>query len=389
MPLRPHVALACGAVLWTLAVNPQGQARDPATPGELGISSEEMELLDSGRKLRDYPCSIRLNEPVLGFDYRFHAGFRATIPLRHLVGEEMMTLIYRVRSLDGANRPLFYRNGVEVPGGEQGRNLLLFGGEFSLGEGEYQLDLALAGASGAVCTSRFEFESRRARRGKRVPLTLPPGEIAWAAHEVSRVWPRSDSADPLRFKILVNVPPFRNSSKPLTADDVAYLLSFLKYFGERAPLKDVALTAFNLKEQRIVHRQPPRPWLSLADLGRSLGGVESNQMISVDALRKDGVTNFLSQLIDREVRGADADAVLFLGPLGFRGENLKSLARELSGRHPPLYYLRYRFRAAGPTFGDPIRDFVREAGGESFEIADPYQLYEAVEEILEELEGPR
>ena len=70
----------------------------------VGLSSfvhTDRAVLETQEPRNDLPCTVTGLKPVLGFDFRFHSGYEASIPLLEFGGGNRLVVLFRIAAEGG------------------------------------------------------------------------------------------------------------------------------------------------------------------------------------------------------------------------------------------------------------------------------------------------
>jgi hypothetical protein len=186
---------------------------------------------------------------MLGFDLRFHSGYRATFGIKTLAaaGGWLQAVIRLTPAPSGRTVVLRQRFTIpDLPLDAKGEVTLT--GGFDLGPGRYRVDWTIRDANNRVCSSRWDLEAKPGRGERDLPLTLDPNSISGGEDDAAdyESLTRRDPARPLYVKILLNLSPPKAGGILSTADAGA-LLSILSGLAREPNIGRVSLVAFNLR----------------------------------------------------------------------------------------------------------------------------------------------
>src|SRR5262249_46344498 len=135
-----------------------------------------------------------------------------------------------------------------------------------------------------------------------------------------------------------------------------------------------SLIAFNMQEQRVMYRQENADRIDFPALGDAL---KSLNLGTVDLKRlseKHGDTEFLSDLIKREV-GSDQqapDALIFAGPKVMLDTNVpQDSLKQVGDVSFPVFYMNYALNPQAVPWKDSISRAVRFFKGTEYTISKP------------------
>ena len=142
-------------VFWVSLAHGQVLLNTSLSGGAVRLLNSDQAVLEAGENRDDLPCSVVSLKPVLGFDLRFHSGYEVSVPLRELSGSEnLLTILFRVSSLEPAGSPIYFIHRMKVPPIEDdAKGDAYFQGGFDLGEGKYKVEWLMRDRTERVCSS--------------------------------------------------------------------------------------------------------------------------------------------------------------------------------------------------------------------------------------------
>lgn len=337
--------------------------------------------------LPELKCRLHRRDPVLDYEFRFHAPFWVSIPLRRLYGggrRLKTTAVIRPVSVEGAE-PVWindtYELGKEVPKGFGGNAEL--SGAFALGEGRYEVYWRLEDEAGRSCELSWNLEAKLSRRHRHVNLTVEPGEVTQAGVYLFRPErARRSRGAGLRIKLLMNLDMRSRRRSRVQLWRYAPMISGLRVMSRHEDLSEFAVVAFSLEEQRVLHRQAMSRRIDFPKLG---GAIESLSPATVEfnTLRKGSDLAFLDTLLADELSDAEeVDAIVFLGADDRFGKRVSDETLErIRAQGIPVFHFNstlYLWRGA-------IGNAVRSLGGKEYKVRRPHELAKAVEELVGEI----
>ena len=385
---------AAGACLFILAGGLSGQVmmRGFGSDGVVRIHNTDLAIFEAKEARRDLPCAVSPNQPILGFDLRFHATYEVAIPLRELAGKEnLLTILFRVRSEARPNEPLYFMQRVRVPEiEEQARGDAYLHGGFDVGEGSYQVEWLMRDRAERVCSAFWDVKAVLPERDREIELRVAADQISEPEFEQFKEEPpvvRSSGGDSLSVKILINFAPQNSRAATLQPFDTSALVAILRTIAREPRIGKFSVVAFNLHEQRIIHRQDGVSRIDFPALGASL---ESLNLGTVDLKRlseEHGDTRFLADLIQQEFGAEPApDALIFAGPKVLLEKNVSeeqlAVLRDVSY---PVFYMNYNLYPRENPWRDAIGNAVRFFKGAEFTISRPRDLWFAVSEVVSQI----
>jgi len=207
--LRPTAFAAVGLV-WVLAASAANGWAQTRLGTEFRLQSNDMAVLESDEPRADFSCQVTPEKPALGFDLRFHADYRVTVPLKVLadVGGRLQVLM-QVTPVADSEEPVYLAQRfavTNIPPQAKGESILA--GGFDLGFGRYRVDWMMRDGRGQICSSHWELEAKRGRGQRELPLTLEPNMIAERVDLFGDELPvQRDATHPLHVKMLLNLSP--------------------------------------------------------------------------------------------------------------------------------------------------------------------------------------
>ncbi|HYO80921.1 MAG TPA: acetyltransferase, partial [Bryobacteraceae bacterium] len=302
--------------------------------------------------------------------------------------ENLLTILLRVTPVEPAGERQYFVQRIRVPAVEEdSKGDAYLQGSFDAGEGKYKVQWLMRDRTERVCSSTWDVDAVLPQRDKQIALALQPGEIRQSDREQFKDEPpvaRSAEEPPLNIKVLVNFAPQNARSSTLQPLDTSALVSILRNIARDPRIGRFSVVAFNLHEQRVLHRQDNAEKIDFPALGEAL---ESLDLGTVDLKRlshKNGDTEFLAGLIKEEVGAAAApDAVVFAGPKAMLDENIpQESLREIGGLNYPVFYMNYNLQPQNVPWSDTIGKAVKFLKGQEYTISKPRDLWFAVTEMV-------
>jgi hypothetical protein len=360
-----------------------------ATPGAVvHLVPTDMAVLELQEPRKDLACTVTPVKPALGFDLRLHAGYEVIVPLKDLAGSEgALNIVFRVTPDLHKDQPVYFSQRVRMPPiAEDAKGEVEMEGSFDLGEGAYHVDWLMRDPAERVCSSYWDVEAALADSDKEVSLVVLPGELRATDLEPFREEPpveRIQPDRPLSVKVLLNVAPQRMNSVVLRPLDVKALVSILRSVYREPRIGTFSVVAFNLQQQRVIFRQETASRIDFPALGTA---VDSLALGTVDIRRlaeKNGDTQFLSNLVRREVGGSKFDAVVFAGPKALLEENVPAEDLKQMGQvDSPMFYMNYILDPQAAPWRDAIGNVVKFFRGAEYTISRPKDLWNALTEMV-------
>ena len=358
------------------------------------LIGSDMAVLEARDVRKDLPCVVTPTKPVLGFDLKFHSGYEITVPMRELAGpENMLTILFRVASEEKKESPLYFTQKIRVPSIEEdAKGEAYLQGTFDLGEGKYQVDWLMRDRAERVCASFWDSEAALSAKDKALELNLKAGDIAASDKEefIDEPFDGKVSEPPaLSVKVLVNFAPQNSSASTLQPADTTALVSILRSIQRDPHIHRFSVVAFNLQEQKILYRQDASDHIDFPAIGEALRGLQLGRVNFEKLQQKNSDTEFLSNLIQNELKKADGnapDAVIIAGPKVMLNENVPSEALKTVGEPEyPLFYMNYNLYPQLTPWRDSIGQAVKYFKGQEFTISRPRDLWFAVSEMVSKI----
>lgn len=377
------VLLCAGALPAQVVIQGSGPA------GTVRIFNTDAAILESQDPRKDLPCSVTSIKPVLGFDLKFHSGYDVTVPLKELAGSDnLLTMIFRVSPAERPDEPVYFSQRVTVPSIEEdAKGDAYLQGAFDVGQGKYRVDWLMRDRSERVCSGFWEVEAELPDRDKEVALEIEPGAIVASDREMFKYEPpveRAEREGPLNVKVMVNFAPQNAESATLQPLDTNALVSILRSIAREPRIGKFSIVAFNMHEQRVLYRQDDTSQIDFPAIGQAL---ETLSLGTVDLKRlsqKDGETQFLGELITKELKGPEKpDAVIFAGPKVMLESSVpQDTLRALGEPEFPVFYMNYNLNPQVNPWRDAIGNAVKYFRGFEYTISRPRDLFNAWNDIM-------
>jgi hypothetical protein len=349
----------------------------------------DLAVLEVQEPRKDLPCTVTPVKPLLGFDLRFHAGYEVGVPLRELAGSEnLLTMIFRVTPDSHKDDPFFFVQRVRVPPiPEDAKGDAYLQGSFDLGEGQYHVDWLMRDRSERVCSFYWDAEATLAPRDKQISVALPADSVQPSETEPFKEEPpvaRSQGETPLNVKVLINFAPQNSHSATLQPLDTTALVSILRSIAREPRIGKFSIVAFNLQEQRVIYRQDKADRIDFPALGEALQSLNLGTIDLQKLAHKNGETEFLTNLIQKEIGGQEQpDALIFAGPKVILEENIPvDSLKEVGDVEYPVFYMNYNLQPQTNPWKDAIGRAVKFFRGYEFTISRPRDLWVAVTDMV-------
>ncbi len=383
--------LLCGLIPAALPVvlHAQSPLVGSGPGGAVRMFPTDWAILEVQEPRKDLPCTVSPVKPTLGFDLRFHAGYEVSVPLKELAGtDNQLTMIFRVTPETRKDDPSFFVQRVRVPAIQaDASGSAYLQGAFDLGEGKYHIDWLMRDRMERVCSSYWDADAALAEKDKQLSLALGPDAVEAAEMEAFKEEPpveRAQGEIPLNVKVLINFAPQNASAATLQPLDTAALVSILRTIAREPRFGKFSLIAFNLQEQRILYRQENSNRIDFPALGDALHSLSLGTVDLKRLSNKNGETDFLANLIQREVGGEDRpDALIFAGPKALIEDSVPTDSlKEVGEVEYPVFYMNYNLQPQNTPWRDAIGRAVKFFKGDEFTISRPRDLWSAVSEIV-------
>ena len=380
------------AVVAAIVAGTAANAQVPLVASGLGggvrLHNTDLAVLEAGEARKDLPCVVSPNKAFLGFDLRFHAGYDLSIPMKELAGNEnLLTILFRVAPEKQRDQYQYFVQRIRVPSiEEEAKGDALMQGGFDLGEGKYYIDLLVRDRSERVCSHSWDVEAQLPAKDKQIELVMAPGAIEPmqpGQFEHEPPVERDTSKPLLDIKVLMNFAPQRATASTLRPHDTAALVSILRTISRDPRIGKFTLVAFNLQEQRVFFRQDAADRIDFPGLGESLNSLNLGTVDLQRLSDKHGDTNFLADLIAKEVSPGATDALIFAGPKAMLEENIPTAQiRQVGDIEYPVFYMNYNLYPQANPWRDTIGNAVKILKGFEYTITRPRDLWFAVTDLV-------
>ena len=356
--------------------------------GGVRLHNTDLAVLEAGDPRKDLPCVVSPNKAFLGFDLRFHAGYDLSIPMKELAGSEnLLTILFRVAPEGQRDHYQYFLQRIRVPSiEEEAKGDAQMQGGFDLGEGKYYIDLLVRDRTERVCSHTWDVEAQLPPKDKQIGMVMPPGAIEPmqpGQFELEPPVARDTSTPLLNIKVLMNFAPQRATASTLRPHDTAALVSILRTISRDPRIGKFTLVAFNLHEQRVFFRQDAADRIDFPGLGESLNSLNLGTVDLKRLSDKHGDTNFLADLIAKEVAPGATDALIFAGPKAMLEENIPTdQIRQVGEIEYPVFYMNYNLNPQANPWRDTIGNAVKILKGFEYTITRPRDLWFAVTDLV-------
>lgn len=358
--------------------------------GPVRIFNTDMAILETQDVRKDIPCTVTPGKATLGFDLRFHGGYDVAVPLKELAGSEnQLTIVFRVTPQDHKDQPSYFMQHYRVPSLEEdAKGEANLTGSVDLGEGSYHVDWLMRDRAERVCSFYWDVEATLPSKDKQIELALSAGQVEPVQPEQFIDEPpvsRAPSPHPLSIKVLVNFAPQDRDAASLQPHDTLALVSILRRISREPEFGNFSVVAFNIQEQRVIYRQHSGDKIDFPALGDAISSVKLGRVDLKRLAQKHGETDFLTDLITKEMSGEDhPDALVFAGPKIMLDESVpqETLKPFTADIDYPVFYMNYALNPQLTPWRDSISRAVRVFKGTEFTISRPRDLWFAVSDMV-------
>jgi len=133
----------------------------------------------------------------------------------------------------------------------------------------------------------------------------------------------------------------------------------------------------------VFFRQDAADRIDFPGLGESLNSLNLGTVDLQRLSDKHGDTNFLADLIAKEVAPGATDALIFAGPKAMLEENIPSAQiRQVGDIEYPVFYMNYNLYPQANPWRDTIGNAVKILKGFEYTITRPRDLWFAVTDLV-------
>ena len=357
--------------------------------GPVHLVGSDLAVLEAQEVRKEITCTVTPENPTLGFDLRYHAGFNIRIPLKELAGQEnSLSILFRVTPVDHPGEPTYFIQRYSVPSipDDAGGDALL-PGSLDLGEGNYHVDWLMRDRTQRVCSSYWDMAAALSPKDREMKLEMPPNAIEPAHVEQFTEEPpvaRRLDKTPLKIKVLVNFAPQNFGAATMRPQDTSALVSILRRLAREPQFGKFSVVAFNIQEQRVLYRQDSSDEIDFPALGEAMQTVKLGTVDATKLQRKHGDTEFLTDLIRNEMSGDDRpDALIFAGPKVMLETSVPEEAlKPLSDVDYPVFYMNYALNPQAVPWRDAIGRAIRVFRGTEFTISRPRDMWFSLTDMI-------
>lgn len=356
--------------------------------GKVHLVGSDQAVLEADEVRKELSCTVTPVKPILGFDLRYHAGYTVSIPLKDLAGaENTLNVLFRVTPLDHGGEPAYFIQHFRVPMIEEDASGdAQLEGTVDLGEGNYHVDWMMRDRTESVCSSNWEMEAALAPKDRDMHLETAAGAVEPIHEEqfadeppVTRLAPT-----PLKIKVLVNFAPQNYNASSLRPQDTMALVSILRRIARQPEFGKFSVVAFNIQEQKVLYRQDSADTIDFPALGEALRSIKLGTVDTRRLQQKHGDTDFLTELIQNEMKGSDhPDALVFAGPKVMLDASVpEDSLKPLTGIDYPVFYVNYALNPQAIPWRDSIGRAIRVFRGTEYTISKPRDLWFSMTELV-------
>ncbi len=379
----------CGCMLLPISLGAQSFLGGGKSPR---LNGSDISVLEAGEARQDLPCKVEDTKAVLGFDLKFHSGFEVSVPLKELAGtENLLTIVFRVRPEGKPEGDRYFIQRVKVPEVEEdAKGEAMLQGGFDLGEGKYTVEWLMRDRAERVCATSWKVEASLPTKDKQIELMHQPDTVEPTVPEQFHDEPpvaREAAEGPINVKVLVNFAPQRLRSATLQPVDTSALVSILRTISRDPRIGKFSIVAFNMQDQKVLHRQDNVDRIDFPKIGEALRELKLGTVDLKKLSVKNSETEFLSELLQKEVAAADPpDALIFAGPKVLLDQNVPQEALKSVGSvEYPVFYLNYNLYPQQIPWRDSIGHAVKHFRGVEYTISRPRDLWFAVSEMVQKI----
>lgn len=372
---------------------PQSLMHNADAMDQINLLPGDAAVLDMEEVRKDLPCVVTPVKPVMGFDMKFHSGYDISIPLKELAGNgETLTVVFSVIPDSDKDHPRYFLQKFKVPpiDDDAGGKTLLEGG-FDVGEGGYHVRWLMRDRQERVCSDKWDISASLNGRDQDIKMTISANDVEAADDQFFRPEPpvaRRSDGDPLKVKILINYAPQQSSAAAMAPVDASALVSILRTIAREPRIMKFSIVAFNLNDQRVVYRADDLDEINFPELGKQLASVKLGMVEYKHLADPHSPTEFLTHLVQDELAGKPADAVIFAGPKAFIDQPVTmDDLKEIGNINYPVFYMNYMLVPQGdwsdaPAWRDAIGNVVKRLHGFEYTISRPHDLWAAWVDIM-------
>jgi hypothetical protein len=392
-PLVGYFFLIC-PTLFCFSASAQNLLHNADSMSEVNLLPGDAAVLEMEEVKKDLPCVVTPVKPLMGFDLRFHSGYEISIPLKELASTgQTLTVVFSVTPTASKDSPRYFSQKFTVPElpDDAGGRTLLEGG-FDVGEGSYHVRWLMRDHMERVCSSTWDVNATLNGRDQEMGLTITPNTVEASDEEFFKPEPpvaRKPDGEPLKIKVLINYAPTQSAAAAMAPVDASALVSILRTIAREPRIVKFSVVAFNMNEQRVVYRADNLDQINFPDLGKQLSSLKLGMVDYKQLADPHSPTDFLTHLVQSELAGQPADAVIFAGPKAFLDQPVSADSlKDIGNISYPVFYMNYMMVPAGGSWSDttPWRDaigtVVKRLRGFEYTITRPRDLWASWTDIM-------
>ena len=341
-------------------------------------------------------CRAQTYRPFLDFAFRFEAGYVVRCSLAQFEGQQAVLASYtRVRPVNGTPLLLADRFGIAGIPPERGRGFewkhfheeAEFSGVFAVGEGEYQVDLAVLDNQKRLFRKNWTVKVVPHGKESKTPLTVKPYTAVSTAVPPWHGHPEGTGDGP-RITVFLDAAPIFPFALKLRAWDRAFLLTSLASLLRQVNAGYTRVVAFNLDQQRVIFQEEDFHRSSFRKLVDSLQSLELGTVSYKDLQHQLGWLEVLTKLMNEEKSAEQSpDAVIFLGPTNRIMQKIpREYLESCQSFGSRIFYFEY-FPYLGAEFPDTIHQLTNTCHGNVYKIHTAADFAEAIEKVQRKIQA--
>jgi hypothetical protein len=331
---------------------------------------------------------VESEKPYLGFDLRFHANYRVTLPIS-MLADAGKSLDILIRVTAGSHElPVYLMESITVPHfPPEAKGLGWLAGGFDVGPGRYQVDWMMHDGVGRACGAHWDLDVKPRGRERNVTFTLAESTVAETlASPFEDGPPPMPSGQPLRVKILLNLSPGAARESLLNPQYAAVLLSMLRSIVRETSISRLSLVAFNLRAQKILYQRDEVEQIDFATLGQVVQTPSAGTIDYRLLQDRQSQTHFVTHLLIDHLGGKahSQDAIIIVGPKVSLERKLSLEMLRAGGAAPcPIFYLNYDPNPVEEPFADTIGSALKAyTAASKYNIVRPGDFGAAMSDML-------
>lgn len=366
-----------------------------SSPGRaLRFHPSDEAVLSGSDDRRDLDCRVEPQQPRLGFDLSFTAGYVVRVPAESVSPDgDSLRVLFRVRPASGGE-PVHFRQVFQIaPHSAAGGGTATFPARFSVGPGRYRVDWLMRNQKGTVCSAHWEARAPKPGRTGRLAAAAPPGRVAPHDADVFAAEPPVARRDPegggLHVSVLLNLAPLDRERFKLNDYEVGSIVGMLRSLHREPAIGRFSLTAFSAVDRALAFASANQPRLDFAALGEAIGAMQAG-VVEADALADpDGESRFLADLLREALEPVPdpPDAIVVLGQKIDREGRVPEEAMDFPVRPARLVQLAFAPNPRSFPWPGAIEAALGPLGLAVYDVTTPQDFSRALEHLLAGL-GP-